>query len=523
MSNPVSRREFLNLLAATGGTAAVIGITSALGMIPSSASASAPELLRLSNQNRKAVILGAGISGLTVAYELTKAGYDCTVLESSYRAGGRVFTVRAGTLIDEIGNPQYCQFDDEPHMYFNAGAARIPSTHTNVLHYCKELGVDLELFINENKMAWIQDDNIMGGKPIRNAELTTNVRGFMAELMNKAMSEVELDKPFTDEEAELVLQMIRAFGDLNAEGRYTGSTRAGYASGNYVTHTVQKEMIDVRNLLRANATRQVISDNEGETGPMLMQPVGGMDRIPAGFARQLDSKIKYKAQVLSLNLRDGGVSVEYQQDGQRQVIEADYCFNSIPSHFMNGIPNNLPTEYTQAMKYIRRGTAYKGAFQAKERFWEKEGIYGGISWTNQPIRQIWYPPQGIHKAKGVVLAAYDYGNGMAFTRMTHEQRIEAMIAQGEKVHSNYRSMVEKGVTIAWHRMNHMLGCSARWNVVTPEEEQIFSTLQQSVNGRYWLIGDQVSKHTAWMESAMQSAHVALAELDQRVRAESTSA
>ena len=223
--------------------------------------------------------------------------------------------------------------------------------------------------------------------------------------------------------------------------------------------------------------------------------------------------------MLALNVREDGVTVEYQQGGQRQVIEADYCFNSIPSHFMSGIPNNLPTEYTQAMKYIRRGTAYKGAFQAKERFWEKEGIYGGISWTNQPIRQVWYPPHGIHKAKGVVLAAYDYGNGMSFTRMTHAERIEAMIAQGEKVHPDYRNMVEKGVTIAWHRMNHMLGCSARWNVETPEEEQIFSTLQRSVNGRHWLIGDQVSKHTAWIESAMQSAHVALAELDQRVRAE----
>ena len=133
-------------------------------------------------------------------------------------------------------------------------------------------------------MAWIQDDNIMGGKPIRNAEFTTNVRGFMAELMSKSMSEVQLDQPFTDEEAGLVVQMIRAFGDLNPEGKYTGSTRAGYASGNYVTHTVQKEMIDVRNLLRADAARQVLSDNEGETGPMLMQAVGGMDRIPAGFA-----------------------------------------------------------------------------------------------------------------------------------------------------------------------------------------------------------------------------------------------
>jgi monoamine oxidase len=91
------------------------------------------------------------------------------------------------------------------------------------------------------------------------------------------------------------------------------------------------------------------------------------------------------------------------------------------------------------------------------------------------------------------------------------------------VHPDYRQQVEKGVTIAWHRMNYMLGCSARWNVETPEEQAIFARLQGSVDGRYWCIGDQVSHHSAWMESAIQSAHVALADLDARVRAEATSA
>ena len=523
MSKPVTRREFLNLIAATSGTAAVLGITSALGMIPSSTHASVPDLLKLSSQKKKAVILGAGIAGLTVAYELGKAGYDCTVLEASHRAGGRVFTVRAGTLIDEIGNPQYCEWDDEPHLYFNAGAARIPSTHSNVLHYCKELGVELEMFINENKAAWIQDDNIMGGKPIRNRELSTNVRGFMAELMAKAMKDGDLDQPFSDDEAGIILSIIRSFGDLDADMKYTGSDRAGYATGDYVTHTTQHEMIKIRDLLKSNALRQVISDNEGETGPMLMQAVGGNDRIPYGFVRQIEDKIKFRAMVTSVELNDKGVTVEYDYDGQRQSIDADYCFNSIPSHFMDGIKHNLPAQFAQDMKYIRRGTAMKGAFQAKERFWEKEGIYGGITWTNQDIRQIWYPAHGIHKQKGVILAAYDYGNGMPYTRMTQEQRIELMISQGEKVHPDYRQYVEKGITIAWHRMNHMLGCSARWRVSTPEEERIFANLQAPVEGKYWCIGDQISHHTAWMESAIQSAHFALAELDRRVRAEVASA
>ncbi|MEC8701263.1 MAG: FAD-dependent oxidoreductase, partial [Pseudomonadota bacterium] len=117
MVNPVSRREFLNLLAATGGTAAALSAGSALNLLPSSASAAPLDLLNLGSKQRKVAILGGGISGLTAAYELSKQGYECTVLEASHRCGGRVLTLRHGDLIDEIGNRQYCEFDDEPHMY----------------------------------------------------------------------------------------------------------------------------------------------------------------------------------------------------------------------------------------------------------------------------------------------------------------------------------------------------------------------------------------------------------------------
>ena len=125
-----------------------------------------------------------------------------------HRYGGRVLTLRHGDLIDEIGNCQYCEFDDEPHMYFNAGAAS-SSTHRNLLAYCKELNVELD-FINENKTSFVQDDNMLGGGPIRNIDYTTNMRGFMAELMAKAMNSDELDAPFTESEAETLLSMIRS-------------------------------------------------------------------------------------------------------------------------------------------------------------------------------------------------------------------------------------------------------------------------------------------------------------------------
>lgn len=522
MSNSVSRREFLHLLGSVAGTSAVLKAGAALGLMPSTAFADIPQLLQLTTNSRRAVILGAGISGLAAAWELTKAGYDCTVLEASHRPGGRIFTVRAGSLIDEIGNFQTCEFDDEPHMYFNAGAARIPSTHATLLHYCQELEVELEVFINENKMAWVQDDNLLGGKPIRNIDFTTNARGFLAEMLSKSLSSQELTEGFTREEMETLLGMLRNFGDLNEDMLYQGSTRAGYASGGFLEHGVARDMIAFRDLLKTPLARNLLSANEGDTGPILMQAVGGNDRIIAGFIRKLGDRVHYRSPVRAVQVKDDGVDVVYEQDGVRRTISADYCLNCIPSHLMTGIENNFPTDYVNALKYIRRGEAYKAAFQAKSRFWEKEDIYGGISWTGAPIQQIWYPSHGIHKRKGVILAAYDYGGGMQFTKMTQPQRIEALLAQGEKIHPDYRNLVEKPITIAWHRMDHMLGCSARFNRdrggFSREEEAMYHLLQEPVNGRHFMIGDQISQHSAWMESALQSAHYALRQLDARVRA-----
>ena len=99
------------------------------------------------------LILGAGISGLVAAYELGKAGYQCKILEASHRAGGRNFTIRHGDFIDELGNPQFCNFDKDPDLYFNAGPARIPAQHTAILHYCREFAVEMQMFCNYNKIA----------------------------------------------------------------------------------------------------------------------------------------------------------------------------------------------------------------------------------------------------------------------------------------------------------------------------------------------------------------------------------
>lgn len=521
MNQGLSRRGFLHMVGAFGGTAAVYQAALGLGLMPTVTHAARPEIAPLTGKRRKkVVILGAGIAGLAAAYELRHKGYDVQVIEASHRAGGRNLTLRGGDLIDECGYPQTCGFDRDPDLYFNAGPARIPGHHAALLGYCKELGVPLAPFINDNRSALVQDDAMFGGRPIRNREYITDTRGFIAELLAKSLQPEQLSAPLTGADYRQLLEYVRQFGELDGRFTYTGSGRAGFVKHDYTGPEKLKQPLAISELMRSRFMYLMSFGESDDQSAMMMEPVGGMDRIVAGFMTKVGDCVRTHSQVESVRLTASGVDVVFRHKGRRTQLQADYCLNSIPMQLLAGIDHNFSPEYAGGFTAIKRGKLFKIGLQMKERFWEREGIYGGISWTMQDIVQMWYPAHGIHRQKGVMLGAYtfDDDSGEKFARLTPAQRVALAIQQGEKLHPGYGSYVESGVSIPWHCMNHMLGCSARWDEST--REQWFKRLQAPVGGHY-LIGDQLSYHSGWQEGAIHSAFHAIADIDKRVREQAT--
>ncbi len=78
----MSRRRFLERLSSVGGSALMMAGMSALGFGIDLGRRPRRRSCPAGPRARRWSILGAGVAGLTAAYELSNAGYDVTVLEA---------------------------------------------------------------------------------------------------------------------------------------------------------------------------------------------------------------------------------------------------------------------------------------------------------------------------------------------------------------------------------------------------------------------------------------------------------
>jgi len=507
----MTRRFLLRAIGTAAGSAAAYRTMEALGIVAASAKTPELDLPAGSGKGKRVVILGAGIAGLVAAWELSQAGWDCVVLEASDRVGGRNLTVRGGDILQEGALRQKVCFDQDDYLYANLGPARIPHHHRALLGYCKAFDIALEVFTNDNRAALFHNSQGFAGKPVRARHVMTDVRGYVSELLAKAVDRGALDQELTDEDKERILKMLKEFGGLKAERlAYEGSNRAGYQgrdNAGVAGGGEPEAPLDFRELLTSDFWNYKLHFSHFlNQSPTLFQPTGGMDAIPRAFEKRIGHLVRLDCHVQQLRRTNTGVRIVCRNtQGTTEIVEGDFVICTIPTPVLKDIPNDFSSKTRNAIQSIEFNESLKIAFQARRRFWEEDqAIYGGISWTDQDITQIWYPANGYHQEKGVVIGAYiwDREPGLRYAKMTGTERLKQALAEGEYLHPGYAAEMECGVSRAWGNVPLQKGAWAR------KTEEAAAVLREP-DGPFYFAGSQITALTAWQEGAVLSAHAAL--------------
>jgi monoamine oxidase len=455
-SFPLTRRGFLERFGLVGGSTLVMSAMRSWDLM--AAQAGPRPVLSGRPNGTRVIVLGAGVSGLTVCYELAKLGYNVHILEARDRVGGVNWTLRRGATHTEIGpggETQVCNFDEG--LYHNGGPWRLPYFHTGVLGYCKELGVPVEVFINENESSYFyyegKDIGPLANKRVRLRELKADMIGYTCELMAKAVNQDKLDRPLTKEDKERFVTFLVGEGYLDSEDHaYKKNTGRGPG-----------DPYDFDALLQSGFSSRIRSVTAGTGMAPMFQPVGGMDQFPKGFQRKIGDRITFGAEIVSIHQSPDNVQIVYKnvKTGAMKQVTADYVVSCLPLTILQRLEVNLSSETMAAVKATPYSPSAKIGLQMKRRFWEEDDkIFGGHLYSNLPIGDLAYPSWGYWGNKGIVLGFYGSGQIEDLVKKPVKDRIEHVLTHAGKVHPQMRTEYETAYCTFWEKTPYSLGAFA---------------------------------------------------------------
>lgn len=381
---------------------------------------------------------------------------------------------------------------------------------------------------------------------------------------------------------EQLRSLMVTFGDLTPDGRYVVGTtlagqddseetsdRAGFTELPGVRPGQIADAIGLDHLLESEFWKKtgVYQPVNFLWQPTLFQPVGGMDRVVHAFAQQvatLGGVVHTNSPVTSVDYDPSCGQFLIEAKGHDAVFRADYCFCNAAIPFLEGMlsarlqglatQGGFSKEFKAALHAVYAAQANeneterflacttKVGWQANRRLWQGKPfdthvdaqgnpvlsvddtelgvvpIYGGISWTDHPITQIWYPSDAYHDRKGVLTGCYNFSvDACRSGHMSVEGRLSEARAGAARFGELFAGGLEHGVAIAWQNIANIKGGWTQWSYVKDSVRHYNQVIQgTAVNGGdkpcFFIVGDQVSSLPGWQEGAIAAALNAISRL-----------
>ena len=445
-------------------------------------------LERIPQTPKRVVVIGAGMAGLVAAFELKRQGHEPLVLEAQNRVGGRVYTLRGFA----------------PGLYAEAGAMRIPRVHNLTMEYCELFGLKLQPFVMGNPNALVY----MGG-----------VR------MTAAEADADPDRlPFDRAENERGRTAQAMWEDATADLRGI-LDREGWAAGwehiraDYDQYSIQ-EFLELRgfsdgaiemwanlNFVEADLNTAFVEQVREDLGKFyedMFEIAGGTDLLADAFYPPLQEDIRFGAEVKAIDQDERSVTVHYKTETGRYSVTGDFAVCTLPFSVLRNVEvKGMSRPKQKAIRQLQYSASTKILFQCRRRFWEDEGIVGGSTATDLPVRRVVYPSHSDPGTqRGMLLASYTWGQDAArWGAMDDETRLEEALEDVAQIHPGVKDEFEIGASHAWYDDRWARGAFALFD---PEQQTELQANIVAPEGRIHFAGEHCSLYHAWIQGSLES-------------------
>ena len=307
LNNKISRRSFLKR-------------TSAFTSLASIAPFSISSILSDASDDKRIIVIGAGLAGLSCAYELDRAGYNVILIEAQTRAGGRVRTYR---------DP----FAD--NLYAEMGAEYVDSSDELVHQYCKNF--DLRVLPAKQYDGVYVKGNRLSMEGLKSGKDTLPYDGILdgklfGQEARYIQQWIDLVKQKGENAPEVLALDNMSIEDMLKKGGAPKDIIDLYTYTNATESTTVPSKMSALYMVLTNARASAFSEDTVE-GRIL----GGNDKLPKTFAKKLGSKIKYNRALKRLKFKDKGITAIVNKNGVNESIEALKCVIAIPASVLKNV------------------------------------------------------------------------------------------------------------------------------------------------------------------------------------------
>ena len=439
------------------------------------------------------LIVGAGLAGLSAAFELVEAGHDVTVLEARTRPGGRVLTLREG-------------FSDG--LYAEGGAEYFyPTDPDYAQSYIQRFGlkiVPLRVpqrmatgYFRERRIQWKHNDPV--GWPF---ELTQEERDLGLAGMRERYIRPFLQKFSPDAKGNWPNDVITL---LDSKTFVEALRESGASQGAIdLLRIIDWDFIGEGDP-QTSAT-ELLGDRAkfSQYAKPFYKIEGGNDRLPIALAQHLTRHIRYGAAVTGIRHSPHTVRVIFSQGGETRTLDGDHLILAIPFSVLRqvDISPQFSAAKHRAIAELPYSSVTRVYFQIREKFWQQEGL-SGLAFTDGAFSYFWDSTWSQYGTRGILQGYVSGPNSRRLDALKLTDKTRFAIEEACKVYPGLPRLIEGTTWKCWDTDPWSLGGYSWYRTGTL---QTIGGHLASTEGRVHFAGEHTASHTmhATLQGAIQS-------------------